>query len=73
MGRLRRRLPLGLPVAVATPSRVPAHLAPDRRAVPAQPAGDRRIRMPAFPQGVNLASLGVGQVAVALGHGGVPV
>ncbi len=66
-------LPLRLPVAVAALSRVPAHLAPDRRPVTPQLAGDRPVRMPAFPQGVDLASLGIGQVALALGHGGLPV
>jgi len=32
---------------------------------------DRRTGKPAFPRGVNLASPGVGQVAVALGHDGL--
>ncbi len=67
------RLPLRLGVAVAPPPRVPAHPAPDRRPVTAQLAGDRRVGDPAFPRGVDLVSLGVGQVALALGHGGLPV
>jgi len=45
----RLRLPLGLPVALATLSRVPAHPAPDRGPGAPQLAGDRRIRKPAFP------------------------
>jgi len=43
------RLPLGLPVALAAPSGVPAHLAPDRGPVAPRPAGDRRAGEPAFP------------------------
>ena len=45
------RLALGLLVAVAAPAGVAPHLAPDRRAVAAELAGDRRTRKPAFPQG----------------------
>ena len=74
-GRAAPRLgpPPRLPVAVAALSRVPARPAPDRRPVTAQLAGDRPVRMPAFPHRVDPASPGVGQVAVALGHGGLPV
>ncbi len=65
------RLALGLLVAVAAPAGVAPHLAPDRRAVAAELAGDRRAGKPAFPQGVDLAAFRMRPVAMALGHDGL--
>ena len=67
------RLPPPLAGAVARIPAVPAQLPPDRRAVTAQTGRDRPVRQPAFLQRADPASIPMGQVALALGHGCLPI